>query len=193
MKTLINNRKAFSTNAISTSTKDLQWSDAHTELITKLEASYDIKSEAKTEIYEIRHYGFAIAGLNLLIEENLNCEVLEDRSIHPIPLLPNWVVGASNVRGDAVPIINLERFLTNKSRVLSPNNYRILIIGKEENAIGLLITNLPRPVYFEKENLSNNFTILPEELRPFVTFGYERDQELWVNIDFASFFESYTT
>ena len=193
MKAFANNSRTISTNTLGNSARNVAWSDAHTELITKLEASYDIKSEAKTEIYEIRHYGFVIAGLNLLIEENLNCEVLEDRSIHPIPLLPNWVVGASNVRGDAVPIINLERFLTNKSRVLSAYNYRILIIGKEENAIGLLINNLPRPIYFETESLSNNFTKLPEELQPFVTFGYEKDQELWVNIDFASFFESSKT
>ena len=186
MKTMINNTSV-------NPAKDLTWSDAHTELITKLEASYDIQSETKPDIYEFRHYGFVVGSLNLLIEEDINSEVLEDRSIHPIPLLPNWVVGASNVRGDAVPIINLEHFLTNKTRVLSPNNYRILIIGKEENAIGLLINNLPRPIFFETENQSNNFTTLPEELQPFVTFGYEKDQELWVNIDFASFFESSTT
>ena len=88
MKSVTNNSYTYASNGLDNSAKDLSWVDAHAELITKLESGYGVLGDTTADIFEIRHYGFVVGNLSLIINEGLNCEVLEDRSIHPIPLLP---------------------------------------------------------------------------------------------------------
>ncbi len=168
------------------------WLDAHAELIAKLESAYNAPLEPKEVSSEVRHYGFKIGELNLLIAENTPCEVLEEDIIYSVPHTPKWLIGVSNVRGDVVPIIDLERILTGKIRIMEPHQYKTFIIDKAENSLGLLLNKLPTPIHFKKEDQLVDFTTSPEQVRPFVLFGYKRDEEVWVCLDLPAFFESLT-
>ena len=138
------------------------WLDTHAEFIAKLESAYNAPLESKEVSSEVRHYGFSIGELNLLVAENMHCEILEENIIYPIPLAPNWLVGTCNVRGDIVPIIDLEHILTGKIRIAGPHEYKTFIIGEAENAMGLLLSKLPVPIHFKKESQISIFSGLPK-------------------------------
>ena len=171
---------------------DSTWLDAHAELIAKLESAYNAPAETKEVSSDVRYYGFSIGELNVLIAENTPCEILEENIIYSIPLTPNWLIGTCNVRGDIVPIIDLEHILTGKIRIVEPHKYKTFIIGEAENTIGLLLNKLPIQIHFKKENQTSIFSELPKLVRPFITIGYKRNQEVWACIDFASFFATLT-
>ncbi|MGI9227701.1 MAG: chemotaxis protein CheW [Gammaproteobacteria bacterium] len=168
------------------------WLDAQTELITRLESEYEISDETKQDQTVIRHYGFRIGGLNLLITEDLPCEVLEENNFYSVPLAPKWLVGTCNVRGDIVPIVDLEHILTGNTNNFKPNEYKTFIIGNAENAMGLLLNKLPIPIHFKKYDQISDFSELPKLVQPSVNKAYKKNQEIWSCIDFASLLAALT-
>ena len=162
------------------------WLDAQTELITKLESEFEISNKTKQDQTIIRHYGFCIGELNLLITEDMPCEVLEDNDFYSVPLAPKWLVGTCNVRGDIVPIVDIEHILNGNTNNVKSNEYKTFIIGKAENAMGLLLNKLPIPIHFKKHDQISDFSELPKLVQPSVTIAYKRNQVIWARIDFAS-------
>ena len=168
------------------------WVEKHAELIAKLEAEYQSPHEAEDDSLGIRYYGFNIGGLNLLISEHISSEILEDNIIYPIPLAPSWLLGACNVRGDIVPIINLEQIITGEISIFEPMEYKTLILAEEGNTLGLPLVKLPKPIHFKQEERISNYSKLPELVQPFITVAYKRSQSIWACIDFPSFITSFT-
>ena len=192
MEESIHSQEDILRNILDKNSSHSSWLDTHTELISKLESEYEIPDEVKAASIFIRHYGFNIGGLNLLIAQDMPCEVLEENSIYSIPLAPSWLIGTCNVRGDIVPIIDLEHLLCGNNRITKPNEYKTFIIGEAESAVGLLLDKLPTPIHFKEENQLSNFSGLPKQIRSFITRGYNRDQQIWVCLDYSSFFTTLT-
>ena len=193
MEETIQSPKDTLLNTLNKTNSHSTWLDAHTELITKLESEYETPEETKEKTTVVRHYGFNIGVLNLLIAEDMPCEVLEENSIYSIPLAPSWLIGTCNVRGDIIPIIDLEHILSGKDRITKPNEHKTFIIGEAENAMGLLLNKLPIPIHFKEENQISNFSGLPKQVRSFITIGYKREQQVWICIDYSSFFTTLTS
>ena len=180
-------------NALLKKNSNSAWLDAHTELIAKLESGYNTPLETDESSVDIRHYGFKIGGLNFLIAERMPSEVLEENTIYSIPLAPKWLIGTCNVRGEIVPVIDIEYVLSGNSRIVDTQKYKTFIIGKAEVSLGLLLNTLPIPIHFNKENRISTFKEFPKMLQPFITVGYKRNEEVWACIDFASFFSTLTS
>ena len=190
MEEIIKSSERYISNSLDKTKSQASWLDAHTDLLAKLESGYEISHETIEEISGVRHYGFNIGGLNILVPENVRCEVLEENIIYSVPLAPSWLIGACNVRGDIVPIIDLEHILTGRERSKISSQDKTCVIGNAENSIGLLLNQLPNSIHFNKENSINNFSNLPKIVQPFITSGYRRDEKDWVCIDFVSFFST---
>ncbi len=168
------------------------WVEKHAELIAKLEAEYQSSHDEKDDSLDTRYYGFRVGNLNLLISEEMSSEILEDSTINPILLAPNWLIGVCNVRGDIVPIIDLEQIVTSKIGITEPRKYKTLILSQEGNSIGLLLAKLPVSIYFNKEERVSNYSKLPELIQPFTTIAYERKQNIWTCLDFSTFISSFS-
>ena len=90
---------------------------------------------------QIRCYGFQVGSYNVLAPLNIYCELLTQVRIESLPNTPEHFLGLTNVRGNLVPVYQLEPLLGDKP--LRPNY--ALVIGDLKQAGALLINSKPKP------------------------------------------------
>jgi len=169
----------------------LSWVEKHAELIAKLEAEYQQPQGVVDKTLAERYYTFGNSGLNILIPNDVSSEVIEQSSIHQIPLAPDWLLGACNVRGDIVPVIDLSQIIGNKKTEISSKYSRILILGSAGNFVGMLVDELPKPVQFKKNQQISEFSKIPDVLKPYISVAYKKYSKQWLCIDFQSLITSF--
>jgi twitching motility protein PilI len=133
-------------------------------------------------------YGFRLANIGLLIEPHTHSEVMEALPIFPLPNTPPWSLGLSNLRGNIVPVYDLEIAL-NLNQVGEKKRY-LLVLGKADQAVGQLIRDLPQPHIWNQNQIMENQPPLPEHLKGFVSNAYIIDHQVWMNFDHQGFFQS---
>ena len=166
------------------------WVEKHAELITKLEAEYQQPQGVKDESLARRYYSFNSAELCLLVPKDAMSEVLEDSYVHSIPLAPKWLIGACNVRGDILPIIDLNQILNNRKTKLITKQNIVLMIGSAEKAIGIVLNKIPKAIQFKKEEQATKFIKSPELLKPFINIAYKKNHNHWLCVDFLALITS---
>jgi len=175
-------------NITNEKTTRVAWVDKHAELIAKLEAEYQLPIEAQNNLSETRYHEFSVGDLNILISDQYSPEILEDNVVYPMLLTPDWVIGTCNVRGEIIPIFDLEKIIYPDISVAKPTNYKTLILHEGNNAIGLPLFKLPELIHLEEEDHISNYSKFPELIKPYVKMVYKRKLKIWVLIDFSSFF-----
>jgi twitching motility protein PilI len=148
-------------------------------------AAIDINAEQQ-ELRRIWKIGFCISRWRLLIAENTECQVMNKPSIYALPGVEPWLVGVANIRGFFVPCFDLAKYL---GAELSANP-KLLLVGKGENSVGLLIDGYPsREGFFAGENLIEPHEVSPTIL-PHCFAQYQRNSgeylESWIEIDYQS-------
>lgn len=140
---------------------------------------------------ELRGHGFFVGGIGLLLEtEKHVCEVFDDLQLCRLPNTASWLCGIANQRGNMVPIFDLERLLDLEVEDEKKIKRNILIYGKKERAVGMLVDGMPMRVALEEEELLRSMPPLPTILQPFVKHSYEKSGKIWVVWDIFEFFET---
>lgn len=183
--------KSVEKNALRQTSK-IGWIDKHADLIAKLEAQYQQPIESQIDSVTDRYFSVSIAGFNLLIPHHISSEILEDNNIYQIPLCPDWLIGACNVRGDIAPILNFNKILCGQDTDIDNQNDKILILNFNGNLIGMFLKQLPVVVQFEKEEIVKDHSNFPVHFNSFITTAYLREEKPWFNLDFVSLIESIT-
>ncbi len=168
------------------------WLEDNEKLIEKLEMAYRTAPDQKNEIDDKQFYGIKLGTFNLLINNHTHSELHEENTVHPIPLVAEWILGVTNIRGDIIPVIDLEKIITGKSLGHKPNQNKIIIINKGKDAIGLLINQLPTLMNFDDDDIHKDLSSIPKTIHEYVEHIYTKNQEAWVCIDFPSFIQSIT-
>ena len=133
-------------------------------------------------------YGFRLANLGLFIAPQTHSEVMEPLPIFALPNTPSWFLGLCNLRGNIVPVYDLEGAFN--MHVDNPEKRYLMVLGKAEQSVGQLIRGLPQPQVLDNDQLLANPPPLPERLREFASNAYMIDQQLWVEFDHKGFFET---
>ena len=167
-----------------------EWLEENEKLIEKLETAFRAIPEKNTTGQVNQFYGLALNAIHLLINNNTPSELLEDNTVFPIPFAAEWIIGVANVRGDVVPIIDIEQIMTGSTENNTADNGKIMIIGKGETAIGLLLNQLPKPISFSNNEKLSDFTKLPKLIFEHTEHAYVREDITWVCINFSSFIQS---
>lgn len=135
---------------------------------------------------DIKHlrYGIDICNQNLLFDKTILCEATINSGVHPVPNVPKWISGMINLRGNLIPVFQIDKFLTDSKEQLK-NNKIVFVIGQGADAVGLLISELPVAVEIDEENID---TITPPADTPeiftdSVNAAYEVDEKVWLEID----------
>ncbi len=128
-------------------------------------------------------FGFRLANIGLLVDQDTVSEVMERLPVCPIPNTPPWLLGVMNVRGTLVPIFDLYQPLeiAEKSR----KNRMVLMLGKGEDAVAIMIDGLP-----QAQDLSRQLKQLPpmpKMLKGHVSNAYTRDGVIWLDFNHRSF------
>ena len=135
-----------------------------------------------------RFYGFKLGKLNLLLDSQVHSEVVENAEIMPIPLMPQYVLGLCNVRGNLVPIYDLynkfEIDVENKS------SGRVLVLGENENMVGIQIEEMLVSLAFEEFDYLENTPSSHSQINEHVTYCYKKDGKYWFGFNYITLFES---
>lgn len=134
-------------------------------------------------------YGFRIGELGFLIGADTVSEVVEQATVYPVPQTPPWLAGIVNLRGNLVPVFDLQRCL--EFKVDHQEKRYLLVLDKGDDAIGLFIENLPQ--LMNANHKLAHPPPLPAVLRGHVAMVYGEDKIIWVEFDHRGFFQSLAT
>ena len=130
-------------------------------------------------------YGFQIGNLNLIYDAKIACELLKDIIIYSVPNTPKWMLGLINLRGNLVPVFDLENYfgfepLNNKCQLL-------LVLGKREKAIAFRVKAYPELL---NDLVKEKFVpkLIPK-IENHILAVY-RGKKLWLELDKEKFFST---
>jgi chemotaxis signal transduction protein len=94
-------------------------------------------------------------------------QIVDDYELSPVPKSPVWMLGASNIDGNILPVVDLTVYL-GSSAIQANTTKRLLIGGMQgadaDQAIALAFTGLPQQLSYEPRALTYS-SALPERLR----------------------------
>lgn len=143
------------------------------------------------ELEATRQLGFHVGNIGLLISPNITSELTEVKTVCSIPNTAPWFLGLINLRGNLVPVFDLNMLLqleddTEKKRML-------LILGEGNTAGAIMINGLPLHITLSVADKLDVLPPLPEALKPYTLVAFDRNGEVWFTFDHLGFFQSLAT
>jgi len=150
------------------------------------EAGFPRKAEASNEwpgiVFRLRHNNL-VAAMDDVVE------ILDYPQLSSIPLTQPWVRGIANIRGNLLPLIDLNGYLGNEiSRVTSKT--RVLVINFNGIYAGLAVDEVIGLKHFHEDELTDEDLGVDEKLYPYLRNGFRRGERVWGVISLLSLVES---
>lgn len=99
------------------------------------------KSEKMLSSLQNQFILFALEKTIFALPLSSALEIGRRAEITPLPNLPNWVLGISNIRGEIVSFINLKAFLGIPSSGVNKDR-RFLIIHNQQMKVGIIVDSI---------------------------------------------------
>ncbi|MES9911646.1 MAG: chemotaxis protein CheW [Candidatus Sedimenticola sp. 4PFRAG1] len=120
----------------------------------------------------------SVAGVRMVAPLGEIAEILNyPASITAVPGTKNWVVGIANIRGNLLPIIDLQVFLGGK-HIVTGRRSRVLVINHNGLYVGLLVGDVHGMRHFA-EDQGAAVPDLPGVVRQYVRQAYSLENEVW--------------
>ncbi len=114
---------------------------------------------------------FSISGLGVIAPLQEVKEILNyPEELTRVPGTQEWLLGMANIRGNLLPIIDLQRFLGGAPLVIGRRS-RVLVVSHQGLYSGLLVGNVQGMRHFLEEQRTA-VPVLPEYVRQFVQGAY---------------------
>lgn len=173
---------------VPTNGKKVPWLTPSEALNRPLNRQSDPLARNLQQVETMRRLGFRIGNIGLLIGEHAISELSEVRQICAVPNTASWLLGLINLRGNLVPVFDLNMLLNIEHK--QQKKRMLLILGSGDHAGAILLDELPIHLTFILEDKLENLPPLPSALKPFTHTGYEKNGEVWFSFDHHGFFES---
>lgn len=132
-------------------------------------------------------YGYRIGQYGFLVKPDTRSEVIDDNATHPIPLTESFVRGMVNLRGNLVPVFDLNPLLSPVH--VSGHSSTVLVIGDGGDEIGLLVDDIPRAVY--DTGMRSETPVLPDSFQEYIDSTISLGGTDWVEFDCQAYFQAY--
>jgi twitching motility protein PilI len=132
--------------------------------------------------------GVRIGGLGLLFPFDAGREVIEPPAVSRIPNTASWLRGLANVRGLLVPVVDAAAAF-DRERAANADAY-LLILGRGENAFGLLIDGLPRLLEVDASRSLAEPSNVPRLLGTSVRGAYGHADGVWFDVELDELLEA---
>ena len=95
--------------------------------------------------------------------------IVDQFQLVTIPKAPAWLIGAVNLDGGIVPVVDLAAYFEPEEKVMSIDRHHRLLVGgmtdgSNENAVAILFSGLPFQIQYTREPLRAGVA-LPERLQ----------------------------
>lgn len=129
-------------------------------------------------------YGYKISNMNFLIPEETVSEVIQRPNIFDLPNSPAWIEGLINIRGNIIPVMNINEFLSNsKASSTVEKVANVLVLNKTDDmsAIAIIINDLP--VSLESDESKSIPFDYPDKLQDYIESGINNNSIKWVEFN----------
>lgn len=156
------------------------------ELCRGCETGLSRKAETSNEWSGI---AFRLGNDQLLAPMDDVVEILDYPDLSAVPLTQPWVLGIANVRGNLLPVIDLNGYLGNEvTRVTGKT--RVLVVDYEGVYSGIVVDEVLGLKHFLEEELTREAPDVADMLRPYLQHGFRRGVQLWGVFNVLSLVES---
>ena len=104
---------------------------------------------------------FALKGQHYGLEIGKTREVVKTQPISPIPHVPDYILGVSNIRGVIIPIIDLSVKFKLKDAGKSVNQF-VVVVENNGYKTGLLVPQVPSTINVEGNNIGSASGIITD-------------------------------
>ncbi|MDX1442525.1 MAG: chemotaxis protein CheW [Gammaproteobacteria bacterium] len=129
-------------------------------------------------------------GDNLFVcARNQVREILTYPGVTKIPGSKGWLKGLSNIRGQLLPIIDMEEYFGGQE-TLAGRITRVIWVNHDDIPAGLLVDEVRGFRRFNESELQKKTTGVAPAIQPYLTGHFERDGETWLVLDLMRLVES---
>jgi twitching motility protein PilI len=157
--------------------------------IAALTRTFELPEQAlpRSARAEQRFRGLRIGNLSLLVAHNCGGEIIEDARIFPLPRAAAWCRGLINLRGNLIPAFDLHESL-GLTRLRAARQWW-LVLGTRDDALAFPVDALPVALLANEPALVQS-SVIPDQLRAYVSVGFRIDGELWLEFRHRDFFRA---
>jgi purine-binding chemotaxis protein CheW len=144
--------------------------------------------QKKSQVAEVikQYLTFRIGNENYGLELSQTREIIEYAGITEVPLMPNFLRGVINLRGEVVPVIDLAVRLGRKSIEVQKRTCIIVVelLNNEQNhVLGLLADSVSEVIELNDENIEDAPSFGAKIRADFIQGIAKRDDEFVVLLD----------
>ncbi|OYV76014.1 MAG: hypothetical protein B7Z66_10450 [Chromatiales bacterium 21-64-14] len=133
--------------------------------------------------------GFRLGAIHLLAPLGEVSEILTYPDLARVPMAKPWVRGIANVRGNLLPIMDLQGYLGGPLMPLGRSS-RVLVVQYQGVFAGLLVDEVLGLKHFLKEEQSSALPEVEAALRPYLSYAFRKEEEHWVVFSMYSLAET---
>jgi len=132
--------------------------------------------------------GFRIADYRFIAPIEYVREIMKYPVVSLVPGSKEWVRGIANIRGNLLPIFDLQGFLGQLATPIKRET-RILAIAKDKLSAGLIVDEIYGMKYFDQEYFNARMGH-DVKWQKYFSGGFELDGENWVVFDLKRLIEN---
>lgn len=117
---------------------------------------------------------FKIRNNELLASMSEVREIVPLESLTIVPATANWLLGVMNLRGNLLPVIDLEGFLYGENLGSTESRCRLLVVEHAGSPVGLIVRAVLGMKHYRNDDIAVEMPKLDKEIKSFVTSSYER-------------------
>ena len=122
--------------------------------------------------------GFRLGKLRLVAPLDHVVEILTYPGMSKVPGSKDWVRGIANVRGNLLPIMDMQGYLNGQS--CTPNRHsRVLVVNHKGVFTGLVVDEVLGLKHFMPEQRTDEVPSADAALAPFLHFGFQIGDDHW--------------
>jgi len=132
--------------------------------------------------------GFRLAGHNFVVSMKFVREIMKFPVVSQVPGSKEWVRGIANIRGNLLPIFDLQGFLDN---LLTPikQETRVLSIARDQLTAGLIVDEIYGMKYFDHTHFDPGIGH-DMKWQDYYSGGYHSEGKKWVIFNIQQLVES---
>lgn len=146
-----------------------------------------LKKVSDESLQEVgRHICFDLGDYRLALPLSLVVEVGELENFRPLPFLPEWVRGVTNIRGEIVSVIDVAHFFNIAKKADSKKNRSVIVIHNGEMKTAIIVDQITATrMLYRKEETASEEGIERTVLTGFLNgsamyYSDEREEVVWL-------------